>query len=57
MLSGGLPLALKVANELFIPKRALSVLDEKCNIREVSSTEKQTSAKGKIFTPKVCHKM
>lgn len=54
--SGGLSLALTVANEVFIPKQALSVLDE-CNIQEISSTEKQSSAKGKIFMPKVCHKI
>lgn len=57
ILSSGLSLALKVANKVFIPKQALLVLDKKCNIREISSTEKQSSAKGKMFMLKVCHKI
>lgn len=57
VLPAGLPLALEVANKLFIPEQALSVLDEKCSVWESSSTEKQSSAKGKIFTLEVCHEI
>lgn len=56
ILFGELPLPVKVANKVFVPKQALSVLDEKYNIW-ISSTEKLNSAKGKIFTQTVCHKM
>lgn len=57
ILFDGLPLPPKVTNKHFIPKQVLSVRDEKCNIQEISSTEQQSPAKGKIFTLKVCHKM
>lgn len=57
ILFGRLPLPLKVANEHFIPQQVLSVRDEKCNIREISSTEEQSPAKGEIFTLKVCQEM
>lgn len=50
-------LLLRWQTSFFIPEQALLVLDEKCSIREISSTEKQSSAEGKIFTLQVCHKI
>lgn len=50
-------LPLKVADKPFVPKQDLSLLDEKWNIQEISSTGQQSSVKGKILTLEVCNEM
>lgn len=50
-------LPLKVADKLFVPKQDLSLLDEKWNIQEISSTGQQSSVKGKILTLEACNEM